>query len=96
MAGLWHMGHSAYLHNCNCLFPPLSSLVAKKLSTFDYMTQRRHQKTPARALSEKKELSFPVGSPQVRGVLLLHYSYYVGLRQCQGQLAAGTCVGTIL
>uniref|UniRef100_A0A8C0Z6P7 Palmitoyltransferase n=1 Tax=Canis lupus familiaris TaxID=9615 RepID=A0A8C0Z6P7_CANLF len=39
-------------------------LMAKKLSTFDYMTQRRHQKTPARALSEKKELSFPIGSPQ--------------------------------
>ncbi|XP_041587648.1 palmitoyltransferase ZDHHC11-like isoform X2 [Vulpes lagopus] len=39
-------------------------LMAKKLSTFDYMTQRRHQKTPARALSEKKELSFPTGSPQ--------------------------------
>eukprot|EP00071_Canis_lupus_P015261 XP_005639753.1 probable palmitoyltransferase ZDHHC11 isoform X6 [Canis lupus familiaris] len=38
--------------------------MAKKLSTFDYMTQRRHQKTPARALSEKKELSFPIGSPQ--------------------------------
>uniref|UniRef100_A0A8C0LEN8 Palmitoyltransferase n=1 Tax=Canis lupus dingo TaxID=286419 RepID=A0A8C0LEN8_CANLU len=38
--------------------------MAKKLSTFDYMTQRRHRKTPARALSEKKELSFPIGSPQ--------------------------------
>lgn len=94
-AGLWHAGHSAYLWNCNCLFPPFSSLVAKKLSTFDYMTQGRQQQTP-QASAEKEELSFQIRYPQVPGVPLFHHSYYLGLGQCQGSPCSWDFSTTIL
>nr|XP_035934349.1 probable palmitoyltransferase ZDHHC11B isoform X3 [Halichoerus grypus] len=41
-------------------------LMAKKLSTFDYMTQGRQQQTP-KASAEKEELSFQIGFPQQAG-----------------------------
>ncbi|XP_030896985.1 probable palmitoyltransferase ZDHHC11 [Leptonychotes weddellii] len=42
-------------------------LMAKKLSTFDYMTQGRQQQTP-KASAEKEELSLQIGFPQVPAV----------------------------
>ncbi|XP_034854764.1 probable palmitoyltransferase ZDHHC11B isoform X3 [Mirounga leonina] len=41
-------------------------LMAKKLSTFDYMTQGRQQQTP-KASAEKEELSFQIEFPQQAG-----------------------------
>ena len=78
--GLWPVGHSARLCNCNCPFPPFSSLVFKKLSTYEYVTQNRCQKTP-KVPAGRKELSFKISMPQVAGAPLLHHLPYPGLGQ---------------